>query len=269
MNEDTLKKVMDKMLNAMKEEIKEAIEKSSEELKKEIGNINVRLDKIEQENQEAWEEIDDLKSENENLKERMQQMEDYSRRDNVIINGIKEDENETEEELTEKVKELGLSLGLEIESYDIHACHRLPTNRKEDTPAVILKLNNRNKRSKLIRRSKDVKIEGVYVSPHLSKKTAEIHKEARRGMKEALWQFAWVNDNQQVFIRRNEKTATVKITTKQQLFELAERFKKETSNIQTRSASDKNTKITITDSSKRVKMNKNQQSTGIKSKLNN
>jgi len=158
MKEETLRNV----LNELKNELKEATDNSKEdlkkEMKKEIGNIHVRLQQIEEENQEVREEIDELREENENLKERIQQLEEYSRRDNVIISGIQKEENEMEEDLVEKVKEIGKSVGIKIEEYDIHACHRLPPNKNEKAPAMILKLNNRNKRSKLIRRSKDAKI---------------------------------------------------------------------------------------------------------------
>jgi len=103
MNAESLKK----LINDMKEELKNAIEESRKDLKNDIGNINRRLSEIERENQEIREEAEELRRENEYLRVRIQQSEDYSRRNNILISGIKNEENETVEDLTEKVKENG------------------------------------------------------------------------------------------------------------------------------------------------------------------
>ena len=235
----------------MKEELKKAIEDSNRDLKNDIGNIHSRLNEIEDENNK-------LKRENEYLKERMKSLEEYSRKDNILINGLEREENETDEVLIEKVKGLGVSLGVPIEDYDIHACHRLPTGKKDECPTTIVKLNNRHKQMKLIRRSKVVRLQGVYVSPHLPKQSIEINKEARRGMKEGRWKFAWINANQQVLIRKDEKSPAIKIRSVEQLKELEERFKKEedTGKIQTRAMANKTIEAGNTSSGMNRKNNK-------------
>jgi len=97
-----------------------------------------------------------------------------------------------------------------------------------------VKLNNRHKCENLIRRSKDVRLEGIYVSPHLSRTSIELQKEARRKMKEGRWKYVWVNANQQILIRKDEKSPAIKIKSMEQLTELEEKFKKEDEKVRTR-----------------------------------
>ena len=189
MNEEMMKK----LLNEMKDELKKAIEETRDDLKSEIGGIHARLSELETENQKMGEDVGELRRENEDLISRLQQMEDYSRRDNLGISGLGKENEETYEDLVEKVKELGTSLGVPINDYDIAACHRLPTNRNEETSSTIVRFNSRHKRTNLIRRSKKCRIDEIYISPHLSKGTVEVHKEARQGEKEGKWKFVWVN----------------------------------------------------------------------------
>lgn len=241
MNEETMKK----LLQEMKNELKQAIEDSKEDLKKEISGIRKKMTEIESENQRIGRDVEELREENERMKSRLRQMEDYSRRDNILISGIKKEEDETDEDLVVKVEELAKSLGIPIKDYDINACHRLPVNNNEDIPNTIVKLNNRSKRSKMLQRSKECKIEGIYISPHLAKETAEIHKEARRGRKEGIWKFTWINEKQQIFIRKKEGTPALKISNREQLREVEERLKAEgrtDERMKTRAQTEKTTK---------------------------
>lgn len=217
MDEDSMKK----LLNNFKEEIKTTISDAKDELKEEIGIIKEKVIALENNNEEVKKEIDNLRAENYHLRVRMQELEDYSRKDNIVIHGIVEETDETDEDLVGKVIELGKSLGVPLEPYDIHACHRLPS--KGPILPTIVKLNNRTKKNKLIKRSKEARIKNVYVNHHLSKISTELYREAREGKTKKKWEFTWVNDKQQVFIRIKQNTPAIRIISSEQLQHLAEK----------------------------------------------
>lgn len=207
------------MLTDFKNEIKKAINDSKEELKDEIKDIKVRLEVIEQENHEIKEEVSEARYENEILRNRIQQLEEYSRIENIVIHGIEEEENETEDDLVAQIQEIGKSLGVNIEKYDISTCHRLPTNKKESVPPTIVRMNNRHKKEKMIKRSKECRLENIYIDRHLTRMTAELYKEVRQKKKEGKFEFAWINKRNQVFIRETAATQAIKIENKERLQE--------------------------------------------------
>lgn len=87
-------------------------------------------------------------------------LEQYMRRDNIRISGIKEEEGETEDILEAKVLGLANNLGVELESRDISVAHRLgkPTEGNKDRPRpVIVRLCQRKKKTQIMKKKKEMK----------------------------------------------------------------------------------------------------------------
>lgn len=209
------------MLNDLKLEITKAIKESKEELKNEIKEVKGRMTNLERENDEIKNEVSILWNENEHLKARIHHLEEYSRIDNVVIHGIKEEENETEEELIEQIEEIGKSLGVQIQLSDIKVAHRLPTSKKENRHRpVIVRMNNRMKKEKLIQRSKECRLQNIYIDRHHTKETTALLNEAKAGRKEGAFKYAWINRRGQVMIRTKENTPSIKILNSEHLQEL-------------------------------------------------
>ena len=127
--------------------VQEAIQK----LKKEM---NVEMEKIKEENQKGKQQILALKEENEKLKKEMIEMgrkmddiEQYSRKDSLILSGggipeVQSGKYEAPEETREIAKKvIEEKLGVKLNG-QISACHRLRNNRR-----VLVKFQNSDDRS--------------------------------------------------------------------------------------------------------------------------
>ncbi len=94
--------------------------------------------------------MENVKAENLDLRLRLDQLEQYSRKTNLIIYGIpfKEEEN-----VSELIKNLATALKVPYSNSDIVACHRLPNN-KGNTPPLIVQFVNHTNQEEWIRASK-------------------------------------------------------------------------------------------------------------------
>ncbi|XKL66088.1 hypothetical protein PGB90_009508 [Kerria lacca] len=135
------------------------------------------------------------------LEERMDSIESYSRRNNIIVHGVPRQENENPLELA---LEICKTTGTEIESYEIDEAHRMPSRNREISPPFIIKLTNRFKKAEIMKNYKKKKITAeiwkgnsnnrIFFNDHLTKKKQEIFKKAK-----ILW------DNYLIWTREGTK----------------------------------------------------------------
>ncbi|XKL65696.1 hypothetical protein PGB90_009116 [Kerria lacca] len=88
------------------------------------------------------------------LEERMDSIESYFRRNNIIVHGVPRQENENPLELA---LEICKTTGTEIESYEIDEAHRMPSRNREISLPFIIKLTNRFKKSEIMKNYKKKK----------------------------------------------------------------------------------------------------------------
>jgi len=120
----------------------------------------------------------------------VEDLENYSRRNNVIIHGIPIQENENPLDIAVTMSKV---VGVDINYKDIDAAHRLPSLKNKVSPPFIMRLINRTVKSQIIINAKnlakqqklnaslvggDPKLR-FYYSEHLSKKNQEILNKAR------------------------------------------------------------------------------------------
>lgn len=188
--------------------------------------ITDKVDKIEKYGVETRTEVELLKQENEDLFCRMNEIEQYSRKRNVIINDIpfKEGEN-----IKEEVQRFTSEIKIELKDYEINAIHRLPS--KKEHPPILVCLNSLEKKNELIEWSKqNSKKQGtnkkpIFISEHLTKYNGELLREAKQ--REDI-KYAWVK-NGRILIRRNEESGIEELRSRQQLEEV-NTFEEETEN---------------------------------------
>lgn len=102
------------------------------------------------------------------------ELEQYSRKENVRINGIEETDNETEGQLVEKVCQLAAAAGLTITENDISTAHRLGGTRKQAKirPTIVRFVSRRRKaelmRSKSTLREKE-EYKDIFISDDLTR----------------------------------------------------------------------------------------------------
>ncbi len=218
-----MKEMLTKFKMELREELKEDFKK---ELSQKIQKVEEKIDavKIEllgknedlkAENEEIKKTLTEIKNENLELKGQIAEMEQYSKRNNVIIKGIHMEPNEN---LKEKVKAVSQKLGTPLEEHDFCTVHRL--SNKGPAPAIVAKLNNRDKANSLIKQSKNKRIWGkdigqtpsepIIVSEHLTKSKKEIFEAARNLKAQGKVKFVWVK-NTEIYIREREETPATKI----------------------------------------------------------
>ena len=154
------------------------------------------------------------------LEERVSDLEQYSRMNDVIISGLKirplnflqavkrigaENGLEHEESTEEQVTSFLRKCDIEIDPETIEACHILPVKKQTDDrpsttstipttppiPAIIMRFANRKYKSDLLRQGRKLKGSNVYINEHLTKSNAAIAKKARFLKKQDKIQSTW------------------------------------------------------------------------------
>lgn len=196
----------------------------------EVKTISEEVIKLKQENEENREDIEWLVNENRELKTRLDELEQYGMKYNLIINGVPTKENENVREIIVRMAE---KLNVTVQGYDIAAAHRLPSRRNKETDPIIVRFNNMDIRNQLIRQTKREKPEGkkfgfepslpIYVDEHLSTETKKIWTTAREMEKEGIIFKAIIREGK-VKVKRRETSQIVRITGIDQLQYLKEVF---------------------------------------------
>lgn len=198
------------------EETLQALSGEIEQLKQE--NVDLK-----RENERLREDVNELYCQNEEFANRMNDMDQYSRIENIVITGIpvRKDEN-----IREIIKNIAEKVELKIEDSEISTAHRLPS-KKSETPNIIARLNNRDKKKELIVRAKAKKLKAsvlewtkentpIYISNHLTRYTAELLREAKKLRDEGYFEYVWEKDAK-ILIRKDENSLAVRIKDKSQL----------------------------------------------------
>ena len=155
------------------------------------------------------------------LVSKVEELEQYSRIDNVIISGLHvsaasyaraaggadEEGGLTTNDSVEiqVIKFFGDKMNVTVAPSDISACHQLPTTRKVGSERtqkknIIVKFTNRKTKDEILRNGKLLKGSQVYVNEHLTKKTGDLAKLARDLRRENKVASTWTR-NCKVFVR--------------------------------------------------------------------
>lgn len=173
--------------------------------------------------------IEQLKLENQDMKKRMNTMEQYSRRSNVQINNIPVTPNENVETL---VCEIGEKIGVPIKyDVDIQAAHRVPSKSETNKP-IIVKFSNRGKRDAFIIAARTAKLKcgqleanqdllfssenKIYVNDHLTLQNMILFSDARKAVKEKKLKSAWTRSGN-IYVRRDASSQPMQIFDKEDL----------------------------------------------------
>ena len=157
------------------------------------------------------------------LERRVDDLEQYTRMDNVVISGLKtrhrsyarvaseelrgEDAPMHElQTLEEQVIEFFHSKQITIQKESISACHLLPkrasNGARQTEPNIIIRFANRKHKTDLLRQGNKLKGTRVYINEHLTKKNADIARCARLLRKQRKIKSTWTRDCK-IWIRTN------------------------------------------------------------------
>ena len=139
------------------------------------------------------EEIEKLKEKNQLLEERLDEMEQYSRRNSIRISGVAE---------TTDVSEF-ISAKLNIDVSDqIDRCHPVGKRNADDKPRPLLvKFLNYGSREKVLKGRSKLKGSGIYINEDLTKSRSEIASKCKSLKKEKKITNTWIRDGT-IFVKR-------------------------------------------------------------------
>lgn len=206
----------------------------------EMRNLSKHQDTI----AELMKEVKQLRMDNEEkdrrinaLETRIADLEQYSRMNDVVISGLdirprsyaraaapggeptQQDFDSVEQQV---ISFLG-SRGITVDSRDIEACHILPRKNTQSKTPVIARFVSRKHKNALLKQGRNLKGTNVYINDHLTKKNADIAREARILKKQNKIQSTWTF-NCRVFIKLNGTPEQAKVLWIKEGHEL-ERFK--------------------------------------------
>ena len=167
-------------LNKETVDLKISLETSQEIFEKKFQKVNDNLSKQKQKHKE---DINELWKDNDQLCERLRDLEDRSRRDNLRIDGRAEVENETWEQTEEILRNL-FKEKLELENISVERAHRVGNKGKNNKRAIVLKLASFKDKLKIISEALELKGTNISINEDYSKETLEIRKEKWKEVKE-------------------------------------------------------------------------------------
>lgn len=158
------------------------------------------------------------------LERRVDELEQYTRTNDVVISGIKikprsyaravagnvgEPSDEETRSVEQQVASFLQSKGIEMDLEHIEACHSLP-RRSDRLPAIIMRFVNRKNKVALLKQGRKLKGTDVFINEHLTRKNADIARKARQLKKNGKIQHTWVT-NCKIFIKLNGTPEEAKV----------------------------------------------------------
>lgn len=214
-------------LRKMFDDFKSDINAQMDEMKKSIEFISEKFDSFKIELSEMKEEIRKQKCENGNLKKeieklslRINDLEQYSRRDNLIVHGVPERKSDSVYDIIDRISTL---INARDCMRDISVAHRLPTKEGKRKP-IVIKFCKRISRDTWLSKFKeeakrDEEGPGISSSKlslecppsritageHLTAATMDLLNKTRDTAKELNYKFVWIKDGK-ILVRKNEQS---------------------------------------------------------------
>mgnify|MGYP000162037729 CR=1 FL=1 len=180
------------------------------------------------------ETVKTLSEENELLKKEILDLQQYTRRDNLLVFGVPDCPDESVYQLIDKVSH---TIGGMQFVQDISVAHRLPTKPGKPKP-IVIRFNKRTSRDSWFQRFKEearkdgdgpgLSLQRIFpqlpagrvtAGEHLTIATRSLFNSTRDAAKQKEYQFVWTKDCK-VFIRKNERSPALKINSLHDLINL-------------------------------------------------
>lgn len=217
---------VNKQLSIMFEKFASNIHQDINDIKKSIEFMSTKFDSLLSEINNVKDELKEVRKENDFLKReinelgvRLQDLEQYNRRDNIVLYGVPSTNNESVNEI---VKTVSTIIGADGCFEDVSVTHRLPT--RPGKPRPIVRFAKRSSRdlwlSRFREEAKNNK-EGfglptqticqqfqpglVTASDHLTPFMKNLFNKTKLTAREKGYKFTWVKDCK-IFVRKNENS---------------------------------------------------------------
>ena len=145
-------------------------------MRRTMEEMNVELKAVKKENEEQKKTIV-------LLEDRVEYLDNQSRRDNLVIRGIPEMKGETKEECEEEVIKLGQQIGVKLSRADFTRAHRVQSKTDGPRP-IVAKFTSCRKREEMLKEKKHLRGTNYFVMEDFSKRVIEerkiLYEEARK-----------------------------------------------------------------------------------------
>ena len=133
----------------------------------------------------------------ESLESDIEELQQYGRRNAIVVSGLPENQNENTGELILNLAKDKLNVNLE--QYEISRSHRLgpPRNPSENPRNIVVKFVSYNVRRRIYeaRKSLNRSVRGsIYICEHLTRFRSNLYYEARQLLKRGKVKYAWTSD---------------------------------------------------------------------------
>lgn len=226
----TLRKMFEDFKSSIHQEVND-LRKSVEFMSNKFDSFCEELKQTKAELKSTQDSVRSLSQENELLRKELNELQQYRRRDNVLVFGIPDTPEESVYCVIDKVSQI--IGGVDLVS-DISVAHRLPA-RPGKTKPIVIRFNKRTSRDSWLQRFKDEArkdadgpgLSTQRINPqlppgrftageHLTIATRNLLNSTRDAAKEKGYQFVWTRDCK-VFVRKDERSNAVKINSIQDL----------------------------------------------------
>ena len=162
-------------LNKIFEEVDE-IEKSLEftqiKLDEGLATVKSNINKVKSDMKEITEELLD----SEKVSSKFIELEGRSRRNNLRIDGIAEDQNESWHEYEEKVLEVTKKKREIQDPIEIYKCHRMGKHKRNRPRTIIFKSNKFKDKQKILQNARNLKDTGIFIYEDFCDDKMELRK---------------------------------------------------------------------------------------------
>ena len=176
-----MKEFVTTLFSTLNTDVKE-VRKENEELRKSLDFAHAKIEETKSIVEQQKNKIKELEGkvceagEMSGISERVRIMEDFSKRNNIIIDGIPEQAQENSEKLQVAVTKL-FSEKLGMPNVQIERCHRIGKESSDQKPRrTLLALSKFEDRQKCLKSSFKLKGSDIYVNEDVSRATAEIRR---------------------------------------------------------------------------------------------
>ena len=211
------------------DELKSSLDEINSKLN-DLGDLKALVQTLREQNEAKDRKIEELK-------QRVDDLEQYTRQDDIIITGLKtrhksyaratitnemlDNQNAPDDELTTLEGQVSSfienQMGIQLTESDISVCHTLPG--RKDIPNIVVRFTCRKIKNKILKHARHLKGTNIYLNEHLSAKNQELAATARKLRKEQKVLNTWTR-NCQIFIKLKNDGGTKIIREKKDLRDL-------------------------------------------------
>uniref|UniRef100_A0A1Y1KQY7 FP protein C-terminal domain-containing protein n=1 Tax=Photinus pyralis TaxID=7054 RepID=A0A1Y1KQY7_PHOPY len=189
-----------------------------------VPQLQEKIQQLDNDNKKIVQQNAFLHRQNQELQDRVGDLEQRSRIKNLEISGIPEIPGENPTDIALNIFRL---IGIELTATVIEACHRVPTRNPRKSKPIIVALNSRQLKNNILNtyrtkfKASKITVSNLYPTinddkiiflyDHLTVKNKNLLYESKKFAKDNNYKFTWVRDCK-LFLRKNENSPIISIS---------------------------------------------------------